>query len=302
MRGIGVGVTVLCTSFLAGCGLTLPFAGSVSSPGAAFSVTNSSTSNLLGGPNGVVGASAGAGYGVEGTSAIGIGVIGHGGDTGAWGTSTSVGVHGTSEGNGIGVIGGTNTGTGVHGESSSGTAVRAAIILSGSGDLFVGCVGPQAVCLQNKFRVDRNGKVFADGGYVTGGADVAEAIAVSGPAEPGDVIEIDRHHPDQFRRAAIRNSTAVAGVISTEPGLTLNIAHAPDADAIGPHLALAGRTPVKVSAENGCIRPGDLLVTSSTPGHAMRAPHHPAPGTVIGKALDSLDSGRGVISMLITPR
>ena len=64
----------------------------------------------------------------------------------------------------------------------------------------------------------------------------------------------------------------------------------------------AGRVPVKSSAENGTIAPGDLLVASATPGHAMRAPANPAPGTVIGKALGTLAHGTGVMEMLVMLR
>jgi len=60
------------------------------------------------------------------------------------------------------------------------------------------------------------------------------------------------------------------------------------------------RSPIKVSAENGPIRPGDLLVTSATPGHAMRAGDKPPQGTVIGKALGGLDHGTGVFRVLVT--
>ena len=64
-------------------------------------------------------------------------------------------------------------------------------------------------------------------------------------------------------------------------------------------LAVVGIVPCKVSAENGPIRPGDLLVTSSTPGHAMRD-RDPAVGTVLGKALEEMPSGTGVIKVLVT--
>lgn len=57
--------------------------------------------------------------------------------------------------------------------------------------------------------------------------------------------------------------------------------------------------PVKASAENGPIAPGDLLVSSSTPGHVMRDAM-PAPGTVVGKALGTLAAGTGLIEMLVT--
>jgi len=90
----------------------------------------------------------------------------------------------------------------------------------------------------------------------------------------------------------------VAGVISTNPGASLGAVDPAGAENTGPQLALVGTVPVKVSAENGAIRPGDLLVASSTPGHAMRAPANPAPGTVIGKALGNLESGTGIIQML----
>lgn len=58
---------------------------------------------------------------------------------------------------------------------------------------------------------------------------------------------------------------------------------------------------VKADADYGAIRPGDLLTTSATPGHAMRA-DAPAPGTVLGKALEPLDSGMSLIRVLITLR
>ncbi|HET7452283.1 MAG TPA: hypothetical protein VFL12_06045, partial [Thermoanaerobaculia bacterium] len=67
-------------------------------------------------------------------------------------------------------------------------------------------------------------------------------------------------------------------------------------------LAVAGMIPVEVTGENGPIRPGDLLVSSSTPGHAMRAPDSPRPGTVIGKAMQALESGTGTIEMLVMLR
>jgi hypothetical protein len=295
----------LLATLTAGCSFTLPYAGSVSTNGNAFSVTNTSTNNTLGVPNGVVGVSSGAGYGVMGTSKTGLGVYGLGGDTGVFGTSTTsgAGVHGNVDSGGIGVIGGTNTGTGVLGESSTGTGVTGAIILNGSGNLFTGCVGNLAACTGNMFRVDNTGKVFADGGYVTGGADVAEAIEGTGKLGPGDVVEVDPNDNSRFRLAATPNSTAVAGVISTAPGVTLNTKNAADAPTHKqPQLALVGRVPVKVTAEHGFIRPGDLLVTSSTLGHAMRAPSDPKPGTVVGKALGRLDKDTGVIEMLVMLR
>ena len=64
-------------------------------------------------------------------------------------------------------------------------------------------------------------------------------------------------------------------------------------------MAVVGVVPVKVTSENGPIKPGDKLTTSSTPGHAMKADRHAGIGTVIGKALQPLNSERGVIEMLV---
>ena len=66
----------------------------------------------------------------------------------------------------------------------------------------------------------------------------------------------------------------------------------------GAALALSGIVPVKVSAESAAVQPGDLLTTSTIPGHAMKAVDVRT-GTIIGKALEPLASGRGVIQVLI---
>jgi hypothetical protein len=196
-------------------------------------------------------------------------------------------------------------GAGVYGATGSGVGVQAAVLYSGTGDVFVGCATNFGACsspTNNVTRIDKTGKGYFNGGTQTGGADVAEFIVARDALEAGDVAEIDPDHTGQFRLAAMPNSTAVAGVISTDPGVSLNARDAARSSSTGPQLALVGRVPVKVSAENGMIAPGDLLVASATPGHAMRAPTNPAPGTVIGKALGTLAGGTGVIEMLVMLR
>ncbi len=91
---------------------------------------------------------------------------------------------------------------------------------------------------------------------------------------------------------------SVVGVHSTEPGFVGGKGIDSSSEGRVP-LAIMGVVPVKVSAENGAIRPGDLLVASVMPGHAMRASGDPPNGTVIGKALGSLEQGTGVIQMLV---
>jgi hypothetical protein len=67
-----------------------------------------------------------------------------------------------------------------------------------------------------------------------------------------------------------------------------------------PLLALMGQVQVKATAENGPIRSGDLLVSSSTPGYVMRCPDpEECVGAIVGKALEPLEEGTGLILMLV---
>jgi len=65
-------------------------------------------------------------------------------------------------------------------------------------------------------------------------------------------------------------------------------------------IALLGKTCCKVDTQYSPIEVGDLLTTSSTPGHAMKATDPVrAFGSIIGKALHSLNSTTGTIPILI---
>ncbi len=142
-------------------------------------------------------------------------------------------------------------------------------------------------------------KVFAGSGY----NDLAEHIPAASNVEAGEVVVIDPNHDERVIKSTQPNDPTVAGVISTDPAMLIGQADTPSP------LALAGRVPVKVSDENGPIQRGDLLTTSSMPGHAMKAqptiingmPFY-QPGTIIGKALGELEMGTGVITVLIQPR
>jgi len=153
------------------------------------------------------------------------------------------------------------------------------------------------------FRVEREtGNVFTDGtfyghSFETGSADIAEWVPVSELVEPGDVLEIDPEHPGYYRKARGPCSALVAGVVSTEPGFVLSHSLDLEDKAL---LALIGIVPVKVTDEGGPIRPGDLLVVSSTPGYAMR--WDPESGELcdfVGKALEPLERGTGLILVLL---
>ena len=154
------------------------------------------------------------------------------------------------------------------------------------------------------------GVVYPDGtqqttawtGVVCGG-DYAESVDVTGDRThyaPGDVLVITPDAPGKFLKSAMSYSTLVTGIYSTKPGTVGRRQTTPKSPDEVP-MAMMGIVPTKVSAENGAIRPGDLLVTASKPGFAMKGTDLSRMlGAVIGKALGKLDSGTGVIEVVVT--
>ena len=132
--------------------------------------------------------------------------------------------------------------------------------------------------------------------------DVAEWVPSAETLEPGTVVIIDPKANNHVRAATQSYDARVAGAVSPQPGLVLG--EPGDGKVL---VAQSGRVRVKADARNGAIRPGDLLVTSPVKGHVMRS--RPVkvgeqfvhrPGTVVGKALEGLASGRGEILVLLT--
>jgi len=196
----------------------------------------------------------------------------------------------------------TGTAQGIYAEANSPIAGVALFRNHAGGDIITGQVGAAGT---NVFRVDGTGKGFFDGGTQTGGADFAESLAVTGKKsqyEPADLLAVDSSSDRQLTLASEPYSTLVAGIYSTKPGI-LASPHKMDAKAfqLEVPLAVVGIVPCKASAENGPIKRGDLLVASSTPGHAMKGTDRSKIlGAVVGKALENLDAGKGIIQVLVT--
>ncbi|MCU0291684.1 MAG: hypothetical protein MUF10_06780, partial [Thermoanaerobaculaceae bacterium] len=204
--------------------------------------------------------------------------------------------------------------------SSSGVAFYAhqssndAIIVganTGSGDLLKLFSGADGGNL--RLKVTNIGGLAIDGGVGTGGVDVAEAFAVEGDIrdyEPGDVLVVSESSDLRAEKSSGPACTRVAGVLATKPGLLLSRRGAEEDMSEAVPLGVLGVIPTKVTDEGGPIRRGDLLVTSSTPGHAMKA----TPvivrgvailptGAVLGKALQEFDGpGTGLIEVLVSVR
>jgi hypothetical protein len=113
-----------------------------------------------------------------------------------------------------------------------------------------------------------------------------------------DVLVVDREHPELFSRGDRSADPTVVGVVVADAGVALG---AQAGEGPSAPVALSGIARCKVDASFGAILPGDLLVSSPTPGHAMREAS-PLPGTVVGKALEPLSSGTGTIRILVMLR
>ena len=199
------------------------------------------------------------------------------------------GVLGSSDGS-TGVYGVSTDATGVYAKSHNGNAI---IAVSTHGYLIEAWDNSPMEC---RFRVTNWGDVYCDGEFYNVGCDFAEMLPAADGLEPADVLVVG---PDgKLARSSAAYSTAVVGVYSTDPGFIGGKGIDEDTTGKVP-LGVVGVVPVKASAENGTICPGDLLTTSGTPGHAMKATDVKT-GTIIGKALESLESGTGTIKMLVT--
>ncbi len=167
--------------------------------------------------------------------------------------------------------------------------------IDAKGNVGIGTLTPSA-----KFHVA--GDAMVDGNIAAKYQDVAEWVKAPERLAPGTVVIIDPKNVDGVVASDTAYDSRVAGVVSPKPGLLLGEPGSEKAK-----VAHSGRVKVKVDASYGPVAAGDLLVTSPTPGYAMRSEpvnvggaliHRP--GTLIGKALEPLDAGQGEILVLIT--
>jgi hypothetical protein len=172
--------------------------------------------------------------------------------------------------------------------------------------------------------VGHDGNIYATS-FRPSAAELARLLPVREPVETGDVVVIDRDSPGVLGLARFEHDKTVFGIVAADPGLLLGSVvgagehrtsqetdlffeeqPSPEASADGESLTRApvvvsGVALCKVDADYGSIEVGDLLTTSLTPGHAMRA-DEPRPGTILGKALEPLDYGTGLIKVLVMLR
>ena len=202
-------------------------------------------------------------------------------------------------------------------------------------DGFSLAIGNDPVNAIYHFTVSSNGTINL-AGSLTQNDGLAHMLESTDAQQPtlGDVLIIDPSGKRSVKRSQGARTTLVAGVYKEDAGLIASHrdwiepngpvlgegpampalteggqAQAANARQLYPQdmyekfadvpVAMSGIVRCKVSTENGAIMPGDLLVTSSTPGHAMRDAA-PRPGTILGKALEPLASGTGLIQIMVT--
>lgn len=170
-----------------------------------------------------------------------------------------------------------------------------------AGNVGIGIAAPTA-------KLHVNGNIIATGS-ITGATvlgavyqDVAEWVPASTDMAPGTVVVLNLEKNNEVMPSGRSYDTTVAGVVSASPGLILGVG-----GAAKEQIATTGRVKVKVDARSAAVRIGDLLVTSDTPGAAMRsAPmdlhgrQFHQPGTILGKALEPLEGGIGEILVLLS--
>ena len=256
--------------------------GTTSNPAAA-AVAGTNTGNrsdgFIAGPNPF---GANQPIGVFGRS-DGLGVFGFGN------TGQAVGVFGnTGAGAGIGVVGHTSTGVGVQGQSNG----------SGLAGKFTGDVAITGnVLVEGQYL----GNIQCSGDIILLNQDLAEDFEIAGESCPdsGSVMVIDdRGKLSQCEQAYDKRVAGViAGAVEFKPAIVLG---RQGSEQNRLPIALVGKVSCKVDATYSPIEVGDLLTTSPTVGHAMRASDAvKAFGSVIGKALRALAEGQGSIPILI---
>lgn len=240
--------------------------------------------------------------GVNGTSETGDGVVGTGRRGVVGESKTFQGVFGKSTDN-AGVVGESDKLHGIfgvchnpHGGGVFGTNDAGGFGVIGVSDSGIGITGKGGV-LAARFE----GDVEVTGDIRLANADCAEDFDIAGGLriDPGTVMIVGDE--GALRLSEAPYDRRVAGVISGagdfKPALVLDKRQGQPARQ---PLALLGKVYCKVDAQYGSVAVGDLLTTSATAGHAMKAGDPmKAFGTVIGKALRPLEHGQGLIPILI---
>jgi hypothetical protein len=187
-----------------------------------------------------------------------------------------------------------NSGALMFGTTNAGTLGERMRITS-AGNIGIGTATPTE-------KLEVTGNIKVSGSINAKYQDVAEWVESREELSAGTLVVLDAARPNNVIASSARYDTRVAGVISARPGITLG-EHAEGKVLV----ATTGRVKVRVSARNGPINIGDLLVTGDEQGVAMKSSavriggvRMHRPGTIIGKALEPMAHGTGEILVLLS--
>lgn len=128
-------------------------------------------------------------------------------------------------------------------------------------------------------------------GWATGSYDFAEMFPSPDHLSPGEVVVFGDTNTAVKRSLGETYAQGIAGIVSTRPGFL-----AGENTAGNYPIALAGRVPTYVTAENGSIAIGDPLTTSSKAGYAMKATEA---GPILGYATEPFTGSVGSIVVYV---
>jgi hypothetical protein len=216
---------------------------------------------------------------------------------GVYGQSDRQGVMGISVGTdplATGVYGGNKTGggVGVRGETVTGVGVQGRTFGPGLAGLFNGNVKVEG-------GMGVTSHLTVDGDVLLKNRDVAERFGALGECAPGTVMVIgDSSSLQPCARAYDKRAIGVvSGAGLLRPAITLGAFENENPTV---PIAMLGTAFCLVDAEKAPIEAGDLLTSSDTRGHAMKAlDHGQSFGAIIGKALGSLSQGRGLVPIVV---
>jgi hypothetical protein len=217
----------------------------------------------------------------------------------AYSNTTAAAVQGVNQAEAPSVLGVSSKGDGVHGQAGVANMSGVAGVNTGGGNGVYGSSSGNAGCFDGNVQV--NGNITITGDLFLPGADCAEHFDVAGnqTLTPGMLVAIDES--GALRQSDRPYDRAVAGVIAGagayRPGIILDR----QLSGVGrAALSLIGKAYCFADATNAPISVGDPLTSSSTPGHVMKAEDAArAFGAVVGKALQPLASGTGLIPILV---
>jgi hypothetical protein len=151
------------------------------------------------------------------------------------------------------------------------------------------------------------GRVITQVLQITGGSDLSENFEINAAKdvlEPGMIVSIDPKNVGELVLSQTACDKRVAGIISGAGGVKTGMLMGQvGTKADGKHpVALTGRVYCWVDADaGGAVEAGDLITTSNTPGHGMKVTDHArATGAIIGKAMSSLEKGKGLVLVLVS--